>query len=426
MGENRKFRPWWRPAALKTFPAWLNRAIEEHPEDMEHMEDVDEFIRLFNQTEELGKYIWENAEPIIQDKIEEIRSELEDPGITAEQILGIYDFGLLGFPDIPQRMLERSATLSGIFADVFKDCPFQDASVSLFPAVTEKAGAIVIPSEHLVTHSRFMEKALSGAKEFIINMKLYDRAQKAVRYHFTLIEENPNISKSDDPEYARLLFETVGSWMDAGNIVLTPDMICRTMYGIEGSDQPSKQQKSKLDKAMDHWNQIRMNIKAADGESKVSITAHAMDFQKIFASSGGHEVVAYKMLSVPLFITQAKASGQIGTIDTSLLEITDATGRKRIRLSTERLNARTYLIRRISAMMRMKKSGKPYSQRITFDSIINAMRPGTKYMDLHKQQRSRDIAFVHACLDHFKKKGWIPSYSEDRSKKNPSIIIDLF
>lgn len=477
----------------QTWPIkWLVRLKQAESFTDSSFYEGEEFVDNAKKALNLGYYMRDKALPIIKDNLQKIREELDDPDITEVQTLELFDAALFGMFYIPRRLLSSSATLKEIIYDALDNYPVkkdkkyireiinsldqeQIEFTQLIP-VKRNLPDFVRPTTHFVITSYLLNKALTGGNEFYMKMKL-EGSQKPVRCHYSMFQENPAIRKSSDPYFNWLMFESVASIMQAGNIVFTEDSLVRTVYQTD--TPPSDTQREKTRKFMNYWGSVKVSLtqdndpnpapddnyddedaydldpeeqeeiqeqevrqeqeeqdQEADQDhkdDKATIKEYALDFAEIFIQSGGHTVRAYEMRAIPVFFRQALASGQIKEIDSSLLEIKAYEKNKkggsqklvRVRLSLPRLNARTYLIRRISAMMRMKNSGQDYNKKILLSSIVDAMTPGQKYAALSNQQKTRDRNFIFDCLDHFTREKWIKGYKLDKSRKNPGIYIEL-
>jgi len=170
--------------------------------------------------------------------------------------------------------------------------------------------------------------------------------------------------------YDRALHNAVCSLWAAGNNIVTPAMVYRTVNGMTEQEKVSKQALETVFQSLYNSRFLKLiadyteeaKARGIKGVDKFKIDSYLLPAEVITVESGGHEVQAFKILKTPPLYEYAQITGQIIGVPMSLLDTREAT-----RNTEDIIPIREYVLRRIETM---QKNGK-MRNRIRYDTIFD-------------------------------------------------------
>lgn len=283
-----------------------------------------------------------------------------------------------------------------------------------------------------------------GPNDLIVSKK---KAAKEIVVACSITYEGDDIQlKGRYPytEYDQAVYNAIVSLFVEGDPghSMTPDMICRTMNGLRGSEKPSREQVEKVIASIDKMRFTRAVIdcseeikkwKATINDAQIDggkIDTFLLNATKLTLTAGGKNITSYKLEQTPILYKHAEITSQILSCPIYLLD-TRAIGSSNTRL----ISIRNYLLRRILEM----RSNKMLTREITLESYSDHgewhsgiyERAGIKSPTATESKRIRDTTFAILDLYSGKVKGLngkpiIKGYSvTSRGKTIHGIKIDL-
>lgn len=247
--------------------------------------------------------------------------------------------------------------------------------------------------------------------------------------------------------YDREVQDAVSSLYEfRGITTFTPNMVYRAMTGTDGT--PSKKQLEAVTDSLEKQRHIFVKIDATEECRKRGVTLdgipcffkrddYLLSLRHTIANAYGKTVESYEMNRAPILLEYAKLTGQLITVDSSLLDIRDANG-KTIPNNPDRIALKGYLLRRIGGMQgdleratdrQRKQRGKAkpvsafrkLSDRVRFDTAF--CDTGTESSSRVVQKRNRD--YILACLNHWKHVGYIEDYTVIHGKHGAAESVKI-
>ena len=281
----------------------------------------------------------------------------------------------------------------------------EDKLSSYITAVTERQKMeflkSIIPKNFYITNNKLsneMTKNFTNGGE--ISLAIINPNQKnEIRTYNSLTYDNKNISITGRQEftaYDRAIHNAVCSLYAAGNDVVTPAMVYRTVNGMSDTDKVSPQAIETVKNSLDKSRFLRLRINfSAEAKArninidKAEIDSYLLPATALTVEAGGNKVDAYKILSIPALYQYAQYTKQILSVPLELLDTKDAT-----RNTEDIIPIKEYLIRRIEVM----KHNRDMSNKILYDTIFKEV--GIVITD--KKQRNRLRSYITAILDLWK------------------------
>lgn len=172
-------------------------------------------------------------------------------------------------------------------------------------------------------------------------------------------------------EFDKQVQESVVSLMKAGNTVITPAMIHKTLTGNASDVRITPNWEEDINRSMRKFNSVFVTADLSetaklypglkDVERMVKGT-RLMQYEKTYVKTkNGAEVMAYSMYSTPILYTIAEAKKQVGCFEIKRLENIKTTN------SIDNTELKIYLLKRINAM----EHGTSTS--ILFETLYNAL-----------------------------------------------------
>ena len=275
----------------------------------------------------------------------------------------------------------------------------------------------IIPENFYITNNKLSNEM---TKDFInkgnIELAVINSSQKGEIFTYnSLTYDNKNISITGQHEftaYDRAIHNAVCSLYAAGNDVITPAMVYRTVNGMSENQKASPQAMESIVNSLDKSRFMRLKVdyseeaKARDiNIEKAEFDSYLLPAKKITVKAGGNEVDAYKIIEMPDLYKYSQQTKQIISIPLNVLDT-----KKAIRSSEEIITIKEYLIRRIEMM----KHNKSLSNKIIYEVIFEEI--GIANPDKKKSFALR--ATIKAIFELWKKKSYIQNYTEYKQSKS--------
>lgn len=261
---------------------------------------------------------------------------------------------------------------------------------------------------------------------FVHEGKTAEERIVSLNYKSDLIKINEKDSRFTT--YDREVHNSICSLHDEGLTVFSPQQVYRTMNHLHEGESVSPQSVSAVTRSIDKMRRMEVKVDYSE-ETKEKhktlppeklkdffvIEGFILSADKIRASSGGHDVTAYRMHSKPLIYEYAQLYKQVITVPSKLLGTKDI-----IRNTPEVIVIRAYLIRRIEEMKNPKN--RMHSKNILFQTLFDEI--GVKDPAPKKTKKVRDA--IELLLSHFTDDGYIQGfdfYKSGRTFKGIKISI---
>jgi len=275
----------------------------------------------------------------------------------------------------------------------------------------------ILPDNFYISNNKLANEMIKdfvnkGNRELVV-MKT-PKMGEVVTYN-SLTYEGENISITGRHEftaYDRTVHNAVCSLFVAGNDVISPSMVYRTMNGMSESEYISPQAIKTITNSLDKSRFMRLKInftKEAQARNLNIEEAEKEDYllnaTKVKVKSGGITLEAYKINKIPMLYQYAQHTKQILSVPLKLLDTKKAT-----RNTEEIIPIKEYLVRRIEIM----KYTKGMSNKILYETIFE---------EVGIENPSRDKSFdlrkgIKAILELWKNEKYIKDFEEYKEKNS--------
>ena len=261
----------------------------------------------------------------------------------------------------------------------------------------------VLPESFYITNNKLSNKI---TKDFVnkgqIELAVIKPKKKGeVITYNSIAYDNKNINISGQNEftaYDRAIHNAVCSLYVAGNDVLTPAMVYRTVNGMSDNEKVSPKSMGAVKNSLDKSRFLRVKINFTE-EAKArninidntEIDSYLLPAELVTVKSGGKTVEAYKILKLPVLYEYASYTKQILSVPLGLLDTKEAT-----RNTKDIIPIKEYLVRRIEIMKHVKTMGN----RILYSTIFQE----AGITITNKKQRNRLRSYITAILNLWKKR----------------------
>lgn len=301
----------------------------------------------------------------------------------------------------------------------------------------------IIPKKHIIPNTKFSNELQRNT--------LFDEPHNLIvanKGKTNEVKTFVNVSCTEDykfigkpyTEYDRQVQNAVCSLYCAGNKVITPAMVFRTMTCRKETETPSEQQLKKIKKSLEKQWSIKVEIDATkeittrkknnkqqiEPDEKYRFKENLLNLREGTKEAGGNIITAYEILSTPIQLKYAKKTGQLLTIDASLLDIKkiDKNGVKTsVSLSnTERnITVRGYLLRRIGTIKNDKQNKRnKQSNVILFSSIFE----NSEIKEKQAKRSAREYTFK--ALEFWKKEKFIKNFKQrEKGRSIDAVVIEI-
>lgn len=223
--------------------------------------------------------------------------------------------------------------------------------------------------------------------------------------------------------FDRTVFNAIVSLYDAGNNVITVDMIINAMRGNSLKAHPSEDQRAQVLSSVRKLSTLRMTINTDqckdyyEGLQSLATEGSVLYTKFVTANYRNNTWdTAIQIIEAPLMFQYAKAVGQIARTDIKLLNCP-------IQNTKENILLQNYLYNRI---LSMSKNSLPNYKTILLETILTeigitreSLKPS--YFRIKKASIVKNTIKI---LDYWKAEGFIKKYDPitETKGKNPSII----
>jgi len=215
----------------------------------------------------------------------------------------------------------------------------------------------------------------------------------------SLTYEDKNITMIGSREFTahdRVVHNSVCSLYNAGNNIITPAMICRTMNGMTEHETPGEKEIEAVRNSLDKSRFLRLKVDFTEeakargfNTDKTTIDTNLLNAEVLIAETGGKKVEAYRILSTPILYQYAQMTNQIISVPLKLLNT-----KKTVRNSDKIMLIKEYLIRRIENMK--------YSQKMVNKIFYETIFEETGIVITHDTERDRYRKYIKEILKLWK------------------------
>lgn len=231
----------------------------------------------------------------------------------------------------------------------------------------------------------------------------------------TTIDKKIELPKQIEP-FDMVIHSGVLSLYDAGNVIITPQMINRHISGGTKQRTTSKQRIKEIENSLDKMRNTNITIDCTDEirlyhkePEKGYMSDRMLPARKMAVYIGGQWITGYKMQDKPILRDYAEISGQIARYPTRLLGLAS----EKYSDNKARISIKYYILNRISSI----KHGNKIDS-ITYDTIFK----NCGLSEIDRNQKSRHREFIRYFLTELRNDGYITDFSEEKTRK---IIIKI-
>lgn len=281
-----------------------------------------------------------------------------------------------------------------------------------------------------------------GAGAFDLPVMNSGKPGEVTAYTIVSYDQNKGVTMTGRTftEYDRCVMNSVISLWEAGNKVITAEMIYRAMNDNRKSEYIKPPRLASISKSLDKMRHIHVyadlseemrkrKITTPDGEpiTEFIIDNFLMILDRVQLTAGGKKKTGYKIVQEPIMLQYSKATGQLLTVRSELLAIQETQNGKTtgatIPTTENRQTIKEYLLQRIEVMKHDRKNKHAIqSNRILFDTLYR--ETGTDTTQRQYTANAREYAFQ--VLDYWAAIGYINGYSKvNEGRKIKGIDIAL-
>lgn len=265
--------------------------------------------------------------------------------------------------------------------------------------------------------SNFITQNLLDAGEKILSLEKKGRRQQ-FKTKVTFSYEGIDIlAKNEFNLFDQEVHDAVVTLYLADNQYITLPMVYRAMTGKTEGEYISEKKLKQIEKSVDKCMFSRLSIDASEtsvssyGYDKAVYSGSLLAAEKLMIISGGHRVIAYKILVEPLLYRYAKSIKQVSVIDIKLLDTPVA---KR----DDTIILQSYLLRQIESM----KADVKHERTILLSDVYNIL-------GITKEQRvqvRRIREYINDILVYWVQNEYISSFEFSMKGKSYHSIIIFF
>ena len=291
--------------------------------------------------------------------------------------------------------------------------------------ITDKLKSI-IPETFYITNNKLSNEITKdfvnkGQIELVV-MKSRKKGDVTTYNSLTYDDENIKITgRYEFTAYDRAIHNAVCSLYVAGNDIVTPAMVYRTMNGMTETEYVSSQAIEAVKNSLDKSRFLRLRINFTEeakarniNVDRAEIDNYLLPAKVITVEAGGNRIDAYKIYETPALYKYAQYTKQIISIPLELLDTKEAT-----RNTEEIIPIKEYLIRRIEIM----RHDRTMSNKILYDTIFEEAGIGQINRDKSYDLRKG----IKAILNLWKNQNYIKDfqeYKQGNSIKGIKIFIN--
>ena len=217
--------------------------------------------------------------------------------------------------------------------------------------------------------------------------------------------------------YDREVHDGVVTLYEAGNEVITPEMVYRAMNGMTETEKISPQAVETVTESLDKSRRTTLKInfteeaRAYKKAVKATYEGYLLACDKITVTTGGQTKEAYKLLRKPILYEYSQVSGQIINVPIKLLQTKEA-----VRSTEEVIVIRGYLLRQIEYM---KSSASKRNNHISYEGIYSELNITEENYNaaMYKKKTHTIRQHVTALLSEWVRLDYLKSYSEYKEGK---------
>jgi hypothetical protein len=262
-----------------------------------------------------------------------------------------------------------------------------------------------VPNDRVSPIDKLSRALLNGELETgtIYPVNVGKRAKKKVQTFLTIdIENMENVTVGTLSKFDREVHDAVISLMDAGNRIVTPGMIYKTMVGDSGARISPDYHKAIMESV--HRGMVRMVTIDASNEChahglKVKnpiFRGQLLPMKTIEAVVNGEKTACLEILGTPILYDYARAKNQIARVDIKMLD-------SPVKKTREVIVLQGYLVQRIMAM-----KSERLSNIIKYETIYSHMEAGGST----KVKRQRTRSYVKEIMEYWTQNHFIKGFEE--------------
>lgn len=349
-----------------------------------------------------------------EDQIELIVKDLgEKVSYFTQMIINVVKKSDLSIDLFIDRLSARSKERP-LFQEMLRLIPFMDAphgstSRAKLPCVTVKEpDKYIYPLDKLNSVVWSFAEEITASAPFARNIRTSSKDSKditIIKYaiDFVRLEKAKDINITRRlTQYDKRVYTAVANLWLAGNEYISASQIFKEMGNL---GRPQQTSIKKINDSMSKMHDAHVYIDNSDEIGKSTYDTFIYDdsllpFARVSAMINGKLAeVAYRIYTEPPLMMFARGRGQIATIAPGALQ----TGRSQ---TNTQLTLEDYLLQRISHMKNDKSAKHKVPRKILFSTLYEKCG----LTDKKQKQRARDQIFD--TLDHYKKQGFIQSYTK--------------
>lgn len=439
---------WDDPERPKSHPAWFLRTVQEDSSYLEGKLKIDDFFKIVDIRRDLAAFVHAVALPMITENLEQIRQELNDPAIKAEEIFSLYDLIFFGFSAIPRKLAGDSPTFAKILEQSFDLYKEQNPDATDASSILEEISYVPILPENMIIADSSMETSalpqLRSGKAKAVSVKGKDGTMNIV-----------SIEGADDASIARFknrpypLFDifvegAIASYglanMKNGQYIATPETLYRTWAELPPGATVTDEEIELVKDAVEYMNtqpftyDFSQELMAAyekkgkpldqDKLAQATIRGTMIHKDDIVVDYAGHTILAYRFFGLPLFARHALETNTYRKYKTEYLNPPRISkNRKYGNTSFIRANINHYIMREICRMIADQHRKEPnYKRTIYFQTMLEDITPGKEYSRT-EIKRYRDYVLEH--LKYLKENNAIKDFKIIEGPRGAKIGVKI-
>jgi len=226
--------------------------------------------------------------------------------------------------------------------------------------------------------------------------------------------------KKELDSYDREVHNAIVTLYAAGNEYITLRMIHRAMTGNKKSSMNKKQQKA-IKNSLNKLMYTKIALKASEEEceayhfDKFVYWDSIIKAEPVKVSLNGKITDAYHLLREPALYSYAALKNQIGRSDIEL-------SKNSVKKSSENMILQSYLLKRIIGM----KGKSRLNKNISYDTVYTEINTTAASDGALRKKKFKIRETIRAILEHWKNKGFILGYTENKDGRKIDTLTIQF
>lgn len=278
------------------------------------------------------------------------------------------------------------------------------------------------PDNYLIDNTKLVKELMDDGIGALLEVEVGKKNNKKI---YIIVESwfDEVLSDKNFTSFDKCVYNSATTLWVAGNEIITPEMIWRTMIGdsenlkpapqILGSITKSINKLRKIDVEVDFTEQAKLYGKMPEGSEKLSLEGSIIVADIINVYVSGRKKRAYKFYRAPLFYNYSKLFGQIITIPRELLQTKD-----KVKNTKEVIIMKEYLAQQLSIMAHPQtKSSFKRNDKVRYDTIYKYIGISESTHANYNKKTNKIRNQIKSILDSWIEMGYVASYEEYREGK---------